>query len=108
MTVVNLQDPMQKTDFAPPNAKELFDSLSKAADGFSAADVMSAAANLLVNSVRCAHATCAGAERAFDEVVGRSKHLLLEKHYDMVGKRRNIFPFDQVIEVPALRLGRTQ
>jgi len=94
---INPKDPLSKEDIAPSNGRELFTQLSQVAHGFSAADVQSAAVNLLVNVVRQNHDTRYAAERAFDEIVGGAKNLLLEKHYDMVGKRRNIFPFDQVI-----------
>jgi hypothetical protein len=38
----------------------------------------------------------AQAEMTFDEVYGRSKQLL-KNHYDAEGRKKGIFPYDQVI-----------
>lgn len=81
--------------------RELFDRMSRAADGFTAEDVIGAAANMLINAVRQSQPTRAGAEARFDELFGRSKQVLVD-HYDSLGRKRGIFPFDQIIEVSKL------
>jgi len=84
----------------------LFDAFNNAASGYEHQFVVGAAMNLLVNAVRQNCATRNDAERTFDELVGRTKNLLLEKHYDPVtNKRRNIFPFTQVVQAELVRWG---
>lgn len=97
---VNPKDPLHKAAAAPDAARELFGAFSKVAHGFARADAITAAVNVLVNAIRQDHPTRLGAERAFDELFGRTKNILLEQHYDMVGKRRNIFPFHQTMNIP--------
>lgn len=63
--------------------------------------------NLLVNAVRQNCITRREAERAFDELVGRTKNLLLEQHYDPVsGRRRNVFPHTQHIMAELVHWGK--
>lgn len=100
MTVINPKDPLRKQEVGPNSARELFSVFSQVANGFSREDVVNAAANLLVNSLRQDHATRAKAEAAFDELFGRTKSMLLELHYGPDGRRRSVFPFNQVLEVP--------
>lgn len=90
----NPKDPLNKS--GPDRGRELFQALGRAASGFDDVAVMDAAINLLVNATRQRCATRGEAERVFDELVGRSKNLLLEQHYDPVTeRRRNVFPFTQ-------------
>lgn len=90
----NAKDPMNRS--GPDRERELFGMLGKVATGFDGDVVVGAAMNLLVNAVRQRCATRQEAERYFDELVGKSKNLLLEQHYDPVtNRRRNIFPFTQ-------------
>jgi hypothetical protein len=98
--VGNGKDPLHSAQFTPDRTRELFGALSQCASGFSASEVAGAAINLLLNAIRQTHATQSGAAKAFDEHAGRAKHLLLEKHYHGDGSRRNIFPFEQRLEVP--------
>src|SRR5262245_37084044 len=86
----------------PDAERELFRQFSALANGFPREAVRGAAANVLINTFRQDHGSRAKAEAAFDETVTRLKFLLLEGHYDNVGKRRNIFPHTQTIEVPFL------
>lgn len=83
----------------PNRQRELFDRFSRDADGYSAEDVLGAAANLLVNAVRQTQPTRGQAEARFDELFGRTKQVLMD-HYDMLGRKRGVFPYDQVVEVP--------
>lgn len=90
----NPKDPLIKA--GPPQGRELFNRFGMVADGFSHEQVIDAAINLIVNSVRQGNSNWSSAERAFDELFGRSKTILRD-HFDANGKRRNIFPFDQFI-----------
>lgn len=85
----------------PNRQKELFDLMSKTAHGFTAEDVIGAAANLLINAIRQTQPTRRQAEVRFDELFGRSKQVLVD-HYDTLGRKRGIFPYDQVINVPLM------
>jgi hypothetical protein len=81
----------------PNRQRELFDRMSKTADGYSAEDVIGAAANMLINAIRQSQPTRRQAEIRFDELFGRSKAVLVD-HYDTLGRKRGLFPYDQVIE----------
>jgi hypothetical protein len=77
--------------------------MSQASSGFAMDDVIGAAANILINAIRQSQPTQAKAEIRFDELFGRSKQALVD-HYDSLGRKRGIFPYDQVIEVPKFDL----
>jgi hypothetical protein len=98
--MTNPNDPLTKPTAAPDAARELFQNLSKVCSGFTAEQVIVAAINLLINAIRQNKATRDGAAQAFDEVSAHAKQMLLDQHYDLTGKRRNIFPFHQTIEIP--------
>lgn len=85
--------------------RELFDAFCKVGNGFSSEQVAGAAANLLVNALRQAHPTRHAAFEAFDRIATQTRNLIAD-HYDALGKRRNVFPFHQVIEVPFMDLRR--
>ena len=93
----NPKDPLRSA--GPPNDAELFRRFSEMSEGFPVEVVLRAAMNVVLNAIRQAHARRSGAENSFDELVGRSKRVLLEMHYDNVGNRRNVFPYDQKIEL---------
>lgn len=97
----NPKDPLGQR---PPAAKELFQRFSREANGFPVDAALEAAMNVLLNAIRQQHPTRKGAEAAFDEMTAKFKSLLLDQHYDLMGKRRNIFPFPQVIEMPHMKL----
>ncbi len=63
--------------------------------------INNAAANLLVRMMRVEHPTRAAAEKAFDEIAGRAKQLLLD-HYDGGGRKPGQFPFPQLITMDRL------
>lgn len=90
-----MSDPLRQV---PQGAKELFKNLSQVCSGFSSDDVMLAAVNLLVNCVRQNRAKRDDAAELFDEIAAKARHVLLEQHYDVLGRRRNVYPFHQVIE----------
>ena len=85
----------------PDKQRQLFDRMSRSADGFSAEDAIGAAANILINAIRQSQTTRAAAEKRFDELFGRSKQVLVD-HYDVLGRKRGIFPYDQEILMPKL------
>lgn len=93
----NPLDPLRKS--GPDQQRELFNAFCKVATGFSTEEVMGAALNLLVNALRQAHPTQAKALSRLDEISAAAK-TLLASHYDALGRRRNIFPFHQTIELP--------
>jgi len=94
---MNENDPLKIA--VPDRQRELFRRFGQVANGFSSEDVNGAAANLIVNSLRQAYPTRARAEVAYDELFGRIKSLLVS-HYDLLGRKRGVFPFDQMIEMP--------
>lgn len=93
----NPNDPLNKA--GTDQQRALFNAFCKVANGFSTEEVLGAAANVLVNALRQAHATQAAALSRLDELAAASKGLLAS-HYDALGRRRNIFPFHQTIELP--------
>jgi len=88
------KDPMLVA--TPDNAKELFIRMSQVANGFSTDDVIGAAVNMLINGIRQGQPTRAKAEAAIDEIFGKTKAILVN-HYDQLGRKRGIFPFDQEV-----------
>jgi len=95
--MANPNDPLPK--FGAPGQRELFGQFTKVANGFSTEDVIGAAANLMVNAIRQAQPTRQKAEASYDELFGQIKSLLVS-HYDSLGRKRGLFAYDQVIEVP--------
>ena len=82
--------------------RELFGRFSKAANGFSQRDVMYAAVNLILNSVRQSCMKQKAAEAMLDEMLAHAKRTLLDQHYFPSGSRRNVFPHHQIIEPPVI------
>jgi hypothetical protein len=92
----NPKDPLLKA--GPTYQRELFNRFAQNANGFSTEDVIGAASNIIINALRQAHSTRIAAESRYDEIFGKMKSLLLN-HYDVLGRKRGVFPFDQVIEM---------
>lgn len=90
----NPNDPLQSS--APDVSLELFRMMGKLAAGRPVEAIVNAASNLLINAVRQNAVDWRRAEVIFDEVYGRSKQLL-KNHYDTQGRKKGIFPYDQVI-----------
>ena len=104
MPLNNPNDPLLKS--GPEVERELFEAFTKQATGHDQQIVAGVAVNLLVNVIRQSCATREAAERAFDELFGRAKNLLLTQHYDPVtNKRRNVFPFTQHIHAQTVNWG---
>lgn len=95
-----LRNPLDPLHDANEAAKELFRNISAVASGFPHEIVVEAALNVLLNAIRQTQPKRRGANQMFDEFTQRAKTVLLEKHYDASGERRNVFPFDQRIDVP--------
>ncbi len=91
------KDPIQLS--GPSGQLELFNRYSHLANGFSANDVINAAMNIVINALRQSCATKGKAELSFDELFGQAKTLLMN-HYDSTGRKKGIFPYDQIINVP--------
>lgn len=96
MSVNGTKDPLLLS--GPEKQRELFRRFSEAADGFPIGDVISASANMLINSIRQSQPSRRQAELRFDELFGRCKQVLVD-HYDSLGRKRGIFPFDQIVEM---------
>ena len=94
----NPKDPLHKS--GPEAERELFRAMSAVCNGFPNEAVVGAVANMLVNAIRQSQPTKQGAADTLDRLLARIRPLLLDQHYDLTGKRRNVFPFHQVIEVP--------
>lgn len=93
----NPRDPLHKS--ASLVGLDLFREMGRIASGKPADEVISAACNLLINALRQAHPDWMRAEKSFDEAFGRTKQLLKD-HYDNNGRKKGIFPFDQVVSAP--------
>lgn len=92
-------DPLKQETAGPPQGRVLFEKFSQVARGFPHDAAVDAALNVLLTAIRQACPTRAKAEKMFDEAAGKSKHLLLEQHYNADGSRRNIFPFTQHVRL---------
>jgi hypothetical protein len=84
----------------PAASQDLFKQFSRLCNGFPTDAAIAASANVLLNALRQQSATRREAEIEFNELFGRLKAILVE-HYDgPSGRRRNVFPFHQTVEVP--------
>jgi hypothetical protein len=88
-----MSDPINNVE---PAQLVLFKKLVEQARGHSAEQVAGAAANLIVNALRQTYPTRDAAEVAFNELFGKTKQILMD-HYDSTGRKKGIFPYNQVI-----------
>lgn len=102
------KDPLRQETAGPPQGRALFEKFSAVANGFSSDAAVDAALNVLMVAIRQACPTRSGAEKMFDDAVGRSKHLLLEGHYNNNGSRRNIFPFTQHVRLEEVHVEKNK
>ncbi len=93
----NPKDPLHNT--APTSGRELFKRVSKIMDGFPHEAAMDAGFNMIFAAIRQGSSSWFTAEAAWDDKVGRAKQILRD-HYDQNGKRRNVFPAHQIIDMP--------
>lgn len=93
----NVKDPLHK--MGPEVEKELLRNLGQVASGFPKDVVVNAAMWLVINTLRQDAATWQRAEVLWNEYFGRHKENL-RNHYDANGKRRNVFPFTQNVDMP--------
>jgi hypothetical protein len=96
----NPKDPLHSQSDAE---KTLFEALAKVCNGFTQEQVAGAALNLIVNAIRQGYATDKGALDAADAAHAAMRKILVA-HYDNAGRRRNIFPFHQIVEMPFVDL----
>lgn len=94
----NPKDPMNAVN--DDRARQILQEVGKHLDNVPNDVVMLVAYNMLLNAVRQKHSRRQGALADFDEMTAKFRHLLAEKHYSVSGKRLNIFPFHQKIELP--------
>lgn len=94
----NPNDPLYRN--GPDQQQELFNAYVGVSRGFPTECVIGAAMNLLVNALRQAHGGRNEADARMSEISAKLREILMQ-HYDPVtGRRRNVFPFTQTIEMP--------
>lgn len=82
-------------------ARKIYEAFNLIALGKDNNAVLDAALNIMVNVMRQQEASRSLAEARWNLLFARGKTLLLEKHYDSVtGKRRNVLPSTQVVQMP--------
>ena len=94
----NPLDPLPKKH--DESGRELMSRMGQLCHGFSQAAVVNAAISIVLSSVREQCDTAQKAKDAFDEVTTRAREALLNEHYQPDGRRKNVFPFAQTIEMP--------
>lgn len=82
----------------PDAARALFTKFSKEANGFNIEAVFGASINMLVNGVRQTHNNRDEARKSLEYLSAKAMEVLMQ-HYDSTGRKRGIFPYDQVIHV---------
>ena len=93
-----MNDPLKSSHLAE---QELFEKVGTLLNGVPVEMARGIAINLLINAIRQSVPYRKDAEAMMNELTGRAKTLLLDKHYDSVtGQRRTVIPFTQVIEAP--------
>lgn len=105
--LLNSKDPLGKV--SPTNEREALVEIAGILEraGANVGFVNNVAANLIVNGFRQAYPTRAEAERAFDELAAKTKSILMDQ-YTTEGRRRGVFAYDQVIQVPHVDLRQPQ
>jgi hypothetical protein len=99
----NPRDPLHGA--TPPGGRELMRALAPTLHGVPNDVVLDVAVNLIINVLRQQNPTWAKAEVAWDELFGRGK-TILHQHYDASGRKRGVFPYDQVVTMPLFELGK--
>lgn len=94
----NRQDPLNDTE---TRARDMMRAFGKIANQAPVDVVVAASINLLINAIRGAHGSRDAALRRYDQLTSEMRGVLAS-HYDGVGRRRNVFPFDQHIQVPLI------
>ena len=93
----NPKDPLLRS--SSEYQKILFKKFSEAANGFQVEDAIGAALNVLINALRQTYDSRQKAEIRCNELLGKTKQVLLD-HYDGTGRRKQgVFPFDQTLQV---------
>jgi|SRR5215475_3620262 len=102
--MINVHDPLRNPldplhKLVPDTGRRLFQEMAQQAASMPFDVVADASCVLLINVLRQSCSNWYDAERAFDELFGRSKELL-KIHYDVAGggRRKGVFPYDQEIQ----------
>jgi hypothetical protein len=84
---------------AAPRAEELFAAFSRVAHGAPNDIILQAAFNLIINAIRQKNPRRQGALNEFGNITAKIKDVIAN-HYSVSGRRLNVFPHHQTIEVP--------
>lgn len=99
-----MNTPLHRTDplasNGPDSAKALFEKLARAADSHPADDVIGASMNMIVNAIRQVYPTRTLAEQRINEVMGKTKEILLGFYDGTTNRRKSVIPFDQYVFAP--------
>lgn len=98
----NPKDPM--SGVTPENERRLLREFGKLATGASNEVVLGAAMNLVCNVLRQSYPTFDQAMVRLDDRVGVMKNILRASYDQVTGKRKSVFPFDQVIRPGLLNM----
>jgi hypothetical protein len=93
---MNSKDPLIAA--TPDSGLELYKRFGNQAHGFPQEAVLNAAVNLIVNVLRQKHPQRDKAEAEYNELMGKTKGVLLN-HYDALGRKRGIFAYNQNLHV---------
>jgi len=102
-TAKNSKDPLLKS--SDEKVMYLMQEWSKLAHGFSYEDIVGASVNMLINVMRQSYVTKQEAEVRFDEVIGQTKQGLMNQYDSISGRKKGVFPYDQVISPGVLKAG---
>jgi hypothetical protein len=104
---LNPKDPLG--GITPSNAREALAAIFPMFERMGAGEAVAndVAANVIVNALRQTYPTHAEADRKLDELMARVKTILADQ-YQADGRRRGVFAYDQVINVPHVDLRRPQ
>jgi hypothetical protein len=95
-----MKDPLFEAVENAPNAKEVWDVLTKRIENMPMDQVYTIAINLIVQGIRMSVPYRGQAEFIVDDLFGRTKGIVLA-HYDSVtGKRKALFPYTQLMQPP--------
>jgi len=83
----------------------LFTKYVEQSSGFPIDVVIGAAVNLIVNALRQTYTTREVAGTRFDEIASKAKGILFS-HYDSLGRKKGIFPYNQTIVMPLIDLSK--
>ena len=86
----------------PDYGRELFAKLSQMASGHSADSVLSAAINLMANTLRETYGHRDQCEARIDELARRWKEIVFQFYDPVTNRRRSTIPFTQRVGMPLI------